>query len=178
MAISARLQHVPTADRRSSPRRKLSLGSSLQGTGDAVTILDFSSTGMLIETAAELLPFDAFQIDLPEVGFRQAVIIWNSGQYYGCELNEPVPQAAISAALLRSAPAVPADQLPLPMEQQIPAAPRSIATDVAETGALEDPQAYEAFEDDKAPLTVRLRVIFGSAIVLWSLILWTISRAF
>ena len=175
MAISARLQHVPAADRRSSPRRKLSLGSSLQATGEAVTILDFSCTGMLIETAAELVPFDGFQIDLPEVGFRQAVIIWNSGQYYGCELNEPVPQAAISAALLRSTPAVPMDQLPLPME---PAARQSIATDVAETAALEDPQTYETFEDDKAPLTVRLRVIFGSAIALWSLILWAISRAY
>jgi hypothetical protein len=175
MAISARLQHVPATDRRSAQRRKLSLGSSLQATGDAVTILDFSATGMLIETAAELVPFDSFQIDLPEVGFRQAVIIWNSGRYYGCELNEPVPQAAISAALLRSAPAVPVDQLPLPME---PAARQSISTDVVETDALEDPQTYEAFEDNKAPLTVRFRVIFGSAIVLWSLILWAISRAY
>jgi hypothetical protein len=175
MVISARLQHVPAADRRSSPRRKLSLGSSLQGTGDAVTILDFSSTGMLIETAAELLPFDAFQIELPEVGFRQAVIIWNSGRYYGCELNEPVPQAAVSAALLRSAPAAPVDQLTLPME---PAARQPISTDVVQTDALEDPQTYDAFEDDRASLTVRLRVIFGSAIVLWSLILWAISRAF
>jgi PilZ domain len=175
MAISARLQHVPAADRRSSPRRKLSLGSSLQAIGDAVTILDFSATGMLIETAAELLPFDAFQIDLPEVGFTQAVIIWNSGRYYGCELNEPLPQAAISAALLRSAPALTVDQLPLPIE---PAARRSVATDVVEASALEDLRTYEAFEDDKAPLTVRLRVIFGSAIVLWSLILWAISRAF
>ena len=133
---------------------------------------------MLIETAAELVPFDSFQIDLPEVGFTQAVIIWNSGQYYGCELNEPVPQAVVSAALLRSAPAVPAEQLPLPMEQQIPAARGSIATDVVESAALEGPRTYEAFEDDKAPLTVRLRVIFGSAIVLWSLILWAISRAY
>jgi len=176
MAISARLQHVPAADRRSSPRRKLSLGSSLQATGDAVTILDFSSTGMLIETAAELVPFDSFQIDLPEVGFTQAVIIWNSGRYYGCELNEPVPQAAISAALLRSAPAIPVDQLPLPMEQ--PGAQPSIATDVVESGALEDPQTREVSADGKAPLPIRLRVIFGSAIVLWSLILWAISRAY
>ena len=175
MAISARLQHIPAADRRSSPRRKLSLSSSLQATGEAVTILDFSSTGMLIETAAELLPFDSFQIDLPEVGFTQAVIIWNSGPYYGCELNHPVPQAAISAALLRSAPAVPVDQLPLPIEP--PAARQSITTNAVESGALEDPQSYETLEDDKAPLTVRLRVIFGSAIVLWSLILWAISRA-
>jgi hypothetical protein len=175
MAISARLQHVPAADRRSSPRRKLSLSSSLQFSGDAVTILDFSSTGMLIETAAELLPFDSLQIDLPEVGFRQAVIIWNSGRYYGCELNEPVPQAAISAALLRSAPAVPVGELPLPMEP--PAARQPIATDAVEFGALQDPQTYETFDDGKAPLTVRLRVIFGTAIVLWLLILWAISRA-
>jgi hypothetical protein len=161
VTVSALLQNVPAADQRSSPRRKLCLGSSLQTSGDAVTILDFSATGMLIETAAELLPFDSLQIDLPEVGFQQAVIIWNSGRYYGCEFRERVPQAAISAALLRSPPAKLDTLAPPPLRPSNPS-----------TGLEASP--VEDAAEEKAPLTTRLRLILGSAIALWAIIIWAI----
>jgi hypothetical protein len=163
VTISARLQHAPAADRRSVPRRKLWLGSSLQ-TGDAVTIHDFSSTGMLIETAAELVPFDGLEIDLPEVGIKQAFIVWNSGRYYGCEFNETVSQATISAALLRSLPADPA-VLTSPAAESRP--PRA-----AEIHTPQDAEEEATCDDGKAPLGVRLRVILGSAIILWTLVIW------
>lgn len=172
MTIRAQLQRAPDEDRRISARRKLSLGSSLPASGDEVTIHDVSSTGMLIETAADIVPFDGLQIDLPEVGITQAIVIWNSGRFYGCEFNERVSQAAVSAALLRSTPADPAgvSAAPaVPMSAPKPApkpAPAAVEQEAVVGG--------EAFDDGKAPLGVRLRVILGSAIVLWTLILWGI----
>ena len=162
MTISARLQTTPAADRRDRQRRTLSLGASLQSTGQNVTIHDISATGMLIETAAELAAFDALEVELPEAGIIQALVIWTSGRYFGCEFRQPLSQGAISAALLRSQPAAPTE-LELPLS--LPQAPlEELAADVAEP---------VGFEEEKAPLTVRLRVILGSALLLWALIIWT-----
>ena len=167
MPIPARLQTTQAgADRRASPRHQIRLGSEVRG--EAVTIHDLSATGMLIETAAQLHPFDALEIDLPEAGTTTALVVWHSGRYFGCEFKEPVFQAAVSAARLRSPPAVPVEvaQASLPLEQA------SIAAD--EWNAESSP--YAAFEEAKAPVAVRLRVIFGSALVLWALIIWTLLR--
>jgi hypothetical protein len=32
------------------------------------------------------------------------VIVWNGGEYYGCQFNLPISPAALSAALLQSSP--------------------------------------------------------------------------
>ena len=163
MAIEARLQISPTADRRGGKRRKLSLGSSLQATGETVTIHDVSSTGMLIESSAELSAVGPLEIDLPEAGITQALVVWNSGQFYGCEFKQPIPQAAISAALLRSPPAsLPKPELPLPIQERVA---RIILP------ANQEPER-DFLDEDKAPYGVRLRVILGSAILLWALIIW------
>jgi hypothetical protein len=170
MKIRAQLQINPTADRRWSRRRKLSLGSSLQATGDDVTIHDLSPTGMLIETAALLATFDVLELQIPEAGITQGWVIWNSGRYYGCEFKERISHAAISAALLRSPPAAAAEMempLPLPDPQVLPA----VAT-------FDEPQAENIVDEDKAPFGVRLRVIFGSAIFLWVLIIWVTAHLY
>jgi hypothetical protein len=77
--------------------------------------------------------------------------MWNSGQYFGCEFHKPIPQAAISAALLQS-----------PFDQSSAAPP-------AETPG-EDDETEEV--DDRYPFGVRLRVIVGASLTLWALILW------
>lgn len=164
MPIEARLQISPDADRRGWKRRKLSLGSSLPATGEAVIIHDVSSTGMLIETSAELATLGPIEIDLPEAGITQAFVVWNSGQFYGCEFKERIPQAAISAALLRSpAPDLPSLERPHPIPE-----PKAQIELLAKE--LREPE--EIFEQDKAPFGVRLRVILGGAILLWALIIW------
>jgi len=160
MTISAQLQITPAADRRGWTRRSLSLVSSLQGTGTEVTIHDVSSTGLLIETTAELAVFDDLEIELPEAGFTAAVVVWTSGRFFGCQFKDRISQGAISAALLRS----PASQ---------PGEGRSevhLLTEPLRQDAIEVSQ--EDFEDPKASLSVRLRVILGSAILLWGLIIW------
>jgi hypothetical protein len=113
-------------------------------------ILDLSATGMLIETKADLATFEQLQLELPEVGPTVATVIWNSGDYYGCEFHQPLPTSAVSAALLRS-----------PFDQ------------TGESSAATAEEADEAeLADDRFPLGLRLRVICGSALLLWGLILW------
>ena len=163
MPFEARLQITPTADRRAWKRRKLSLDSSLQATGETVTIHDVSSTGMLIETSPGLSVVGPLEIDLPEAGTTQAFVVWNSGQFYGCEFKKPISQAAISAALLRSPPAIPPEPQPaLPVQER-----------AARIILRRNEDSEQDFQDeDKAPWGVRLRVILGSALILWTLIIW------
>ena len=159
MPIPAQLQTTGrAADRRTSPRHKISLGSSVDG--ERVTIHDLSTTGMLIETAAELHVFDVLEIDLPESGMTSAFVIWRSGRYFGCEFREPVFQATVSAARLLSPPAIELAHVQLPLER----------TTTAPT------EQNETITEDKASLSLRLRVIFGSAIVLWALIIWAMAN--
>jgi hypothetical protein len=88
-------------NRRGAARRSLRLGL---GGGGQVTIHDLSLTGALLETSTPMLVGAAFEIDLPHAGRIEAVIVWNSGEYYGCQFNQPISPAALSAALLQSRP--------------------------------------------------------------------------
>lgn len=88
-------------DRRTAIRRKLWLGSTLDESGAQVLIHDLSSTGLLIETSADLTG-TTLEVDIPEAGTSQATIVWRSGRFFGCQFKHPIPLAAVSAALLRS----------------------------------------------------------------------------
>jgi hypothetical protein len=121
---------------------------------------------MLIETGAELTPFDGLEIELPQVGITQAVVVWSSGRFYGCQFKERISQAAVSAALLRSPPTVQNDLARAPL--QSPA-----GTPAFSAQSPEEPEAYSDSDEEKAPYGVRLRVILGSAVVLWALIIWS-----
>ena len=57
---------------------------------------------MLIETSAELAVGEPLEVDIPEAGASQAVVVWGNGRLFGCEFQTPIPPAAVSAALLRS----------------------------------------------------------------------------
>jgi hypothetical protein len=92
------------ANRRYSSRRSLRLGSVLSDSGAEIIIHDISAAGMLIETSKELTTGETLVIDLPERGEVSATVSWNSGQYFGCQFEQSIPAAAVSAALLRSAP--------------------------------------------------------------------------
>jgi hypothetical protein len=150
MQAYARLERVQGASRRGSSRLKLSLDASLAGSGEEVVIHDLSPGGILVETLASLRKGARLEVELPEVGATQAKVVWNSGDYYGCQFDKPIPKAVLSAALLRN-----------------PFGP-SVAPPVEE---ISDQEAAE-FVDDRASFAVRMRVILGSAVLLWALILW------
>jgi hypothetical protein len=150
MQALARLERVQGTSRRGSARLKLSLDTSLTGSGEQVVIHDLSSDGILVETSAKLRKGAKLEFDLPQVGATLAKVVWNSGDYYGCQFDKPIPKAALSAALLRN----PFEPSIAPLVEQI-----------------SDREATE-FVDDRAPFAVRMRVILGSSVLLWALILW------
>ena len=105
MPMLAHFEELPQQnERRRSARRALKLGV---GTGaEEVTILDLSLTGALLETSVPMLVGANFEVDLPQGGRIEATIVWNSGEYYGCQFELPIAPSVLSAALLQSAPAV------------------------------------------------------------------------
>jgi hypothetical protein len=105
--ILARLEPRDFSDRRSSPRRRLNLGvaGSTRSMSDVeVVVHDLSVTGLLIEAAVDLQAGDELTVEIPGPGPVDAVVVWKSGNYFGCEFARHIPNAAISAASLRSAP--------------------------------------------------------------------------
>ncbi len=113
-------------------------------------IHDLSSGGILVETTSSLRKGVRLEVELPEAGATLATVVWSSGDYYGCQFDKPIPKAALSAARLLNPFAAAAAS---PVEE------------------ISDREAAE-FVDDRPPFAVRMRVILGSAALLWALILW------
>ena len=95
------------SDRRRYVRRSLKLGSGAGG--EEVTVHDLSLTGALLETSVPMLVGAIFEVELPQVGPIEATIVWNSGEFYGCQFELPISPAVLSAALLQSQPKSPQD---------------------------------------------------------------------
>jgi hypothetical protein len=102
MAMLAFFEEQPLNDRRRTVRRSLHLG--LGGSGEPVTVHDLSLTGALIETSIPMLVGAMFEIELPQAGKVEATVVWNSGEYYGCQFELPIAPSALSAALLQATP--------------------------------------------------------------------------
>jgi hypothetical protein len=90
----------PDTDRRRTARRALKLG--VGSSGEPVTVHDLSLTGALLETSIAMLVGALFEVELPHAGKIEAAIVWNSGEYYGCQFSLPISPAALSAALLQA----------------------------------------------------------------------------
>lgn len=93
---------APSGDRRQAARRELRLGAG--STAEPVTILNISATGMLIECSTAMLIGSTFLVHLPNLTPVMAEIVWNRGDFYGCELDRPISPAVVSAALLQGEP--------------------------------------------------------------------------
>lgn len=103
MPMLAHFEELPgRSERRRSFRRALKLG--VGGGAEDVTIRDLSLTGALLETSVPMLVGAAFEFELPQAGKIDATVVWNSGEFYGCQFNLPISPAALSAALLQSTP--------------------------------------------------------------------------
>lgn len=161
MQAVATIQSLKSRNRRTAPRRTLHLDTSLGATGEKVTIHDLSSTGILVETAVELAALDQLALELPEVGTTMATVVWSSGNYFGCQFDDTLPRSAVSAALLRS-----------PFE---PSQPQPRPAPMPDVHYDEDEESEAIDEDDRLPFGMRLRVILGTSLALWALILWAIG---
>jgi hypothetical protein len=104
MPVFAHFHDLPQeGERRRAPRRALKLGA--EAGSEAVTIRDISLTGMLLETSTAMLVGSGFEVELPHAGKVAVAVVWNSGEFYGCEFEYPISPAAVSAARLQSEPA-------------------------------------------------------------------------
>jgi len=108
MVIQAQLKlRRESSSRRRDARRSMHLvapGRTTKGQAAEVRILDLSTGGLLVETDADLTIGETFEVVLPRTGVREAEVVWKSGSFSGCRFLQPVPPAAISAALLKSEP--------------------------------------------------------------------------
>ena len=92
-------ERPPAADRRRSVRRALRLGAATGDAGQLATIHDLSLTGALLETSVPMLVGATFEVELPQAGTVEASVMWNSGEFYGCQFALPISPAVLSAAL-------------------------------------------------------------------------------
>lgn len=106
MAISAHFEESPgSAQQPRGPRRTLRLeahGATAAGTA-TVLVHNISTTGLLLESSAELSFDERIEIELPHAGPTAARVIWTSGRLIGCQFEAPISAAALSAAQLRGA---------------------------------------------------------------------------
>ena len=72
------------------------------GEAAEVVIQNISLGGILLESPTALEPGEHLVIDLPEVGPVTAIVVWISGDLFGCRFDEPLSPAALAAAELRS----------------------------------------------------------------------------
>jgi hypothetical protein len=93
-------ERSPARDRRRSLRRALRLGAGAGG--EEVTLHDLSLTGALLETSVSMLVGAIFEVELPQAGTIEASVVWNSGEFYGCQFALPISPAVLSAALLQA----------------------------------------------------------------------------
>ena len=95
-------------DRRSARRVRLSLLLDTPGAGDGqVRLLDIAPGGMMLHTDHPFAPGDALEIELPEAGTVDAVIVWRRMTLYGCRFAKPISQATLAALQLRAEPQAP-----------------------------------------------------------------------
>lgn len=153
MSVHAKLE---TANRRFSPRKRLRLGSVSTSLKEDVLIHDISSTGLLLETGAELEAFDTLDVELPEVGPTEAVVVWTSGRYFGCQFAESIPKAVVSASLLRSPAGDASARMAFLRERAVDG-----EDEVAENGELS--------------FGAKMRIILVMSLTLWALILWMVG---
>ena len=110
MPVFAHFEDHAEGERRRSVRRTLKLGAAIAG--ESVTVRDISLTGMLLETSTAMLVGAGFEVELPHAGTVAAAVVWNSGEFYGCEFEYPISPAAVSAARLQSSPEPAAEARP------------------------------------------------------------------
>ena len=140
-------------NRRSSQRRVLHLQAqetSRRGVSDVV-ILDIANTGLLLQTSGRLSVDETIELELPGGSTVAATVRWASGRLYGCAFAQPVSDAFVSAALLRSPP------LPgRPVSEQGP-------MDLAAEATAQDPVG-------RLSGRARVAVVIGLALLSWAIV--------
>lgn len=183
VGLVAHLSESSGAEQRRTARRTLRLqvaGTISDGVAAPMIIHDLSATGLLVQTDDGPPVGEKLHIELLDAGRHPAKVVWSSGQFIGCRFDRPLPQAVISAALLRSAPAEVEQRIEAPgassAVQQLQARVHHLVNGPVGIDAVEAESGQQAgLSEDRLPLHVRGRVLLGlgaASAGVWALVLW------
>ena len=167
--IAAMLSHAlharfaDSADQRRSDRRVLRLEAraATPAGAEGIAVHNLSRTGLLLEGLTGIAAGAEIAVELPGGSSHRAQVIWADEALFGCRFAEPLTQAQLSAALLRSAPHH-ADGAPARLTQA------EAMARLREHWAEEDEETPPAAQLAKLPLGVRMRIIGALALAGWA----------
>ena len=174
------------ADDRASGRYRLLLqarAGEAEAGGIAVTLHDLSRSGLLFEADATIERDAEIMLDIPGIGPVAARPVWTNGSFYGAEFAKPLTPDHLKAALSESRVVWPQFARSLDVEQiTLRRAPpgeedTQPGTEAPALDGIEDEgrnawsgHAEIADPDPKFSLPVRIRIIVGLTLALWSAI--------
>ena len=137
MPVAGQFQSEVSGNRRYAARRSVRIATTLRSPSADAMIHDLSNTGMLLETAEEVSANQLLLVEIPNFRPVTATVVWNSGRFFGCKFDQPIPSAALSGAFLRSAEFDPRSPIAVAEEQICNDSPPAKIVDVeAERGDL------------------------------------------
>ena len=190
---SLNLASILVADDRTSGRYRLLLEAEREtADGTSVILHDLSQSGLLFEAEPGIQSDAEIMLHIPGIGPIAARTVWTNGSFYGAQFATPLTPDRLKAALAQSKVIWPAFAPPTPLD--IEQARSRIAQPEAqlETGPapvldleiggrdvqVPAKRAEPLSEEPKLPLPVRIRIIVGLTIVLWTAILGAAFLAF
>ena len=174
-----------SSEQRGALRRTLRLKVDVgREDGSAVPLIihDLSATGLLVQTGDGPSIGEKLHIELPDAGLHPAKVVWSSGSFVGCRFDQPLPQATISAALLRSIQ--PRLARTTDASASSPARDLQARVEYLEHELGKASKAETAYErqivsnDNRLPLHVRGQILLGLSAFsagTWALLLWSMG---
>ena len=183
---SLNLASILVADDRTSGRYRLLLEAEREtADGTSVILHDLSQSGLLFEAEPGIQSDAEIMLHIPGIGPIAARTVWTNGSFYGAQFATPLTPDRLKAALAQSKVIWPAFAPPTPLdieqarsriaqpEAQLETGPAPVldleigGRDVQVSAKHAEPLS----EEPKLPLPVRIRIIVGLTIVLWTAIL-------
>ena len=163
MAIRATLTREEAGDRRREERWRVQLGARrLDGkpADQLLTILDLSSSGMLLETEQPLGTGAYLIVEMPGEVAKICKTVWNSGRFYGATFSESMSDVKLRDLISTSSVVWPKFGVGT---RHIPIDPPVQPTSHEFDDTLVD-------GDHKFSVVIRLTIIIGVSAALWMFI--------
>lgn len=149
-------------DKRGSDRRVLRLEARVAtpaGEG-GIRVHNLSCSGLLLEGVTGVAAGAEIEVQLPGGTSHRAEVIWADETLFGCRFAEPLTQAQISTALLRSEPSQHTPSTPTPLTQA-----EALAKLREHWNEEEEPSSAR---DRRLPVGTRAWIIVGLALGGWA----------
>jgi hypothetical protein len=161
--IPAILLREESDDRRGAERWRIRLGArrlDSKNSDQLLTILDLSSTGILLETDQPLGPGTHLIIEMAGDVIKICKTVWNSGKFHGATFSEPLTDAELRDLIGASSvvwPKFREETQAASIEPPSQTLPENLAD-------------HRVDKDEKYPAGIRLMIIIGITAALWTLI--------